>query len=101
MEGCCKFCGTPYPDMTQDCINAACAYLDHKSLNGDFSKYLPATFNWHEFWKATLDAAPKPEQGNIFDDVIRVALCYGYEVRDCNAKLIDGVKTLTFVMVKK
>jgi len=46
----------PKDEMTDDMMNAGQRYLDSKALNGHFS--LPGTFNWHEFYRAMLSAAP-------------------------------------------
>lgn len=43
-------------EMTVAMMDAGQAYLDGKSLNGRFR--LPGSFNWHEFWRAMLAAAP-------------------------------------------
>lgn len=49
----------PYPEMTKPMIEAGEAYLKTKSFSGKYS--LPPLFNWHDFYKAIVDAAPAAE----------------------------------------
>jgi hypothetical protein len=46
----------PREEMTDAMMDAAQSYLDKRDLRGSFQ--LPGTFNWHEFWRAMLSAAP-------------------------------------------
>lgn len=48
----------PYPEMTDAMMDAGQRYLDGcvLTLSGRFT--LPGNFNWHEFWRAMIDAGP-------------------------------------------
>lgn len=48
----------PVGELTPAMIDAADRYIKGVALNGSY--YLPATFNWHEFWSAMLAAAAPP-----------------------------------------
>lgn len=57
----------PYPEMSKEMIKAGEAYLKKVSLRGKFD--LPALFNWHDFYKAIVDAAEaeaeEPKQDKV------------------------------------
>jgi hypothetical protein len=47
----------PAEEMTEDMMNAAQRYCDARTLRKSFS--FPGLFNWHEFWREILKAAPQ------------------------------------------